>query len=64
MLGDCTKNKWCCFCANWYDPANSALKPRTGRNLFDVDNTAMSKCMATNLKTKALFTCPKFKPKL
>ena len=63
MLGDSTKNKWCCFCVNWYDPANSAIKPRTGRNLFDVDNTAMSKCMATNMKTKALFTCPKFKPK-
>lgn len=64
ILGDCKKNKWCCFCVHWYDPANLALKPRVNRNLFDVDNSKRNKCVLRNIITPALSTCPKFKPKM
>lgn len=63
MLGNCKRNKWCCFCSNWFDPACSALKPLKARDLFEVDQTVVCKCRQNNLNTKALATCPKFKPK-
>ena len=42
MIGNCKKNKWCCFCEHWYDPACSSLekqerleaKVRYGKNTF------------------------------
>ncbi len=64
ILGDCQKNRWCCFCKNWYDPANKAIKPRVNKNLFDVDKNAKNKCMVKNLMTPALGNCPKFEKKM
>lgn len=63
MLGNSKRNRWCAFCIHWYDPTNSVLTPKSGRDMFDVDNKKICKCMVTNLKTKALATCPKFTPK-
>ena len=62
MLGNCKKNKWCCFCQNWFDPSCSALKPRIG-DLFDVDDKKKARCMLVSYETKALSTCSRFKPK-
>ena len=62
MLGNRKKNKWCCFCKSWYDPANTALKPRQG-DLFDVDQKKRYRCMVHSYDTNALSTCPKFSPK-
>lgn len=30
FLGNCNKNKWCCFCKHWLDPALTAIKPKPG----------------------------------
>jgi len=63
MLGNSKKNKWCCFCKYWYDPTLSALKPKQGRDLFEVDINKKNKCLERNLVTQALSTCPKFSGK-
>jgi hypothetical protein len=63
FLGNCQKNKWCCFCRHWYDPTNSALTPRMGKDLFDVDGRAVKKCNLHCLETHALGTCKDFKKK-
>ena len=63
-LGNSQRNKWCCFCKHWYDPTNSALKPKTGRDLFDIDPKVKCKCMKINLFTIALHTCSKFEKKM
>ena len=63
MIGNCKRNKWCCFCSHWHDPACTAIKPLPGRDMFEVDQTAARKCLKTNLNTKALHICGKFEPK-
>lgn len=63
MLGNCKRNKWCCFCSHWYDPACLTIKPLTGRDMYEIDQSAERKCSQINLKTKALHVCGKFKPK-
>ena len=36
----------CAFCTNWYDPANSHIKPRNPRvNSWEYDPDARCKCM-------------------
>ncbi len=63
MLGDCQKNRWCAFCKHWYDPTNSALKPRVNKNLFDVNEKIRCRCNKKSLITPALSTCPLFERK-
>ena len=63
ILGDCSKNKWCCFCKNWYDPTNSSIKPRICKNLFDVENNRKNKCLLKNLITPAISSCSSFERK-
>lgn len=63
MIGNCKRNKWCCFCRHWFDPSCSCLDKLPGRDLFTVDQTAVKKCTLSNLNTKALCTCSKFDPK-
>lgn len=63
MLGDCKKNRWCVFCKYWYDPTNSALKPRLNKNLFDVDDKIKNRCSKKKLLTQAISNCPFFERK-
>ena len=64
MLGDCKKNKWCCFCKNWFDPSCSALKPRLVKDMFDVDTTKRFRCLKkAGIVTPALYVCKDFERK-
>ena len=64
VLGNPQRNRWCCFCKHWFDPACSALTPRPGGNLYDVDGEKKCKCECCKLMTKAIHTCPKFEKKM
>ena len=63
MIGNCKKNKWCCFCKHWYDPACQSLKKLPGRDLFEIVQSERNRCCKCNLETPAVHTCPKFEPK-
>ena len=63
MLGNSKNNRWCCFCKHWFDPGCSALKPRPGRDLYDVNKDMKCKCSICNLYTPAVHNCPKFERK-
>lgn len=65
MLGDSTRNKYCIFCACWFNPGERGLKMRNGSGgkLFDIDNKLRCSCRVTGLKTPACSTCPAFKRK-
>ena len=65
MIGNTKCNKWCCFCKWWYDPTNSAIKPRGVISyLFEVDPKVVSRCSIKNNKTRSIGTCPKFESKM
>lgn len=36
----------CAFCKHWYDPANSAIKPKHGV-FWEYDTTQKKRCMKT-----------------
>ena len=36
--------KNCAFCQHWYDPTNSAIRPKTG-TLWEFDTDAKRRCM-------------------
>ena len=54
--------KICAFCQNWFDPACSAISPKSG-DFFAVDEKMKKKCMVTKLDKAAICSCNKFKNK-
>lgn len=63
MLANSSQGKYCAFCRHWYDPANKALTPRQGRNLYDINQNMTAKCNKQLINTRAMATCPKFQSK-
>ena len=63
MLGNSDRNRYCCFCKHWFDPSCEAVRPKMGKNLFEIDNTKMKKCLKINLQTKAVYVCKNFEKK-
>lgn len=64
ILANSKKNKYCAICKHWYDPTNSALKKVAGKNLYKINTGISMPCNIRINKTKALFTCRSFEPKL
>lgn len=63
--GNIKVNKFCVFCKHWYDPTNSAIKPKAPNiGLWEFDNHAKSVCTLNNMQRPAVSTCPKFSCKL
>lgn len=49
----------CAFCKNWYDPTNSAIKPRSAA-LWEYAPRKCSRCMERNIETAGNQGCVKF----
>ena len=57
--------KICAFCRHWYDPCNSAITPLMGKNMYEVDTNAKSKCILTNFQKRASGpVCKDYDPKV
>lgn len=61
-VAHCKQTRICAFCQNWYDPCNSAIRPKSG-DFFEYENTARNKCMERKVDTGAWSSCGKFKCK-
>ena len=58
-------HKFCVICKHWYDPTNSALKPKSPSiGLWEYDNTAKNVCTLKNTQRRATEFCPNFQCKL
>ena len=60
MLGSRQRNKWCCFCKYWFNPAYVGLKMKSGCNMYEIDTTRKCKCLKSDLTTPAISTCRYF----
>lgn len=59
LIVDVRKIKKCAFCKYWYDPANTAIEPRSPQmGLWKiVDTNKKCKCLKKNLEMPAHATC-------
>ena len=57
--------KVCAFCKHWYDPSNSAIRPKNIRvQQWEYDHEAESVCMDCKFKRKTWQRCNKFESKI
>lgn len=57
--------KVCAFCKHWYDPANSAIRPRNVRaGIWEYDDTVKRDCMQCKFKRGTWQRCNKFESKV
>lgn len=57
--------KKCAFCRHWYDPTNSAIRPRSAAvGLWEFDPTVTKPCAVRPGERKAFYCCPDFACKL
>lgn len=54
----------CAFCKHWYDPTNSAIRPKGGKDMWEYDTGVRNKCREKNIMIVASSSCPKFELKL
>ena len=64
MVLNCRYAKVCGFCKNYYDPANETIKPRPGKDFFEIDIKTKRKCMVSGLMKCANNSCNKFERKI
>lgn len=50
--------KICASCKYWDDPTRSAIKPTTGRGLWEVDMTKKFLCIRRRVRMMAGHRCP------
>ena len=57
--------KKCAFCKYWYDPTNSAIKPRSPKiNLWEYDDKAKCMCLKKNFEMHSSAFCGDYELKL
>jgi len=57
--------KACAFCKQWYDPTNSAIRPKAPAvGLWEYDPKATNKCLRTNADRKGSQLCHKYECKV
>ena len=57
--------KKCAFCSYWYDPMNSAIKPKAASiGYWEFDPSAKSVCLEKNVEIKSFQCCYRFKCKI
>ena len=64
QLINCKNVKRCVICKHWYDPTNSAIKPKAPKiNLWEYDEKAKNMCLKRNIEMPAFAVCHKFECK-
>ncbi len=59
------RTKRCAFCKNWYDPTNSAIRPKhPSIGLWEYDTRAKQKCLVRPGEKPANFCCQQFASKI
>lgn len=53
----------CAFCAHWFDPSCSAIKPKAG-DFWLYETTARKRCTKKRLDTQSWVHCNDFQGKL
>ena len=54
QLVNIQKARKCAFCKHWYDPTNSAIKPKSPRlGIWEIDANQKRMCLKKNLQTLA-----------
>ncbi len=57
--------KKCAFCKYWYDPANTAIQPKSPTiNMWLYDESVKNKCLKRNVDIRASSFCGKYECKL
>ncbi len=57
--------KKCAFCKFWYDPTNSAIRPKNPvTGIWEYDGNIQKKCLINNGMRKATMWCSKYECKL
>ena len=60
-----TSIKKCAFCKYWYDPTNSAIKPKDPRaGFWEFDERAKKMCLTRNIEMTAYENCHKYEGKI
>ena len=55
----------CAFCRNWYDPTNSAIRPKApAAGFWEFDEHASNMCILKNIDKPGFASCPKFECKI
>lgn len=57
--------KKCAFCREWYDPTNSAIRPKAPAvGMWEFNPRAKAMCMQKNIELPSFHFCPKFSCKI
>ncbi len=57
--------KKCAFCRNWYDPTNTAIRPKSPAvGIWEFDPSVTKPCTVRPGERKAFYQCPDFVCKL
>ena len=60
-----TSIRKCAFCKKWYDPTNSAIRPRDARaGFWEFDEKAKQQCLRKSAETPAFYCCHYYEVKL
>ena len=60
-----TSIRKCAFCKNWYDPTNSAIRPRDVRaGFWEFDEKVKRQCLRKSAETPAFYCCHYYEGKL
>lgn len=64
-IANVNAKRCCAFCRNWYDPANSCIRPKNPRNgNWEYDAGAKNRCMLSSFReTRGGEVCSNFESK-
>ena len=63
-LAHVPEKKICAFCRHWYDPTNSAIRPKNG-GFWEFDNNVRKRCMKkVGYETQSWASCTEFECKV
>lgn len=54
----------CASCCHWNDPMRSAIRPTSGKNVWEVDTSQMQLCIKRRIKMRASASCRQYECKL
>lgn len=58
-------SKKCAFCQNWYDPTNSAIRPKAPAvGMWEFNPRAKAMCLKKNIELPAFHFCQYFARKI
>ena len=55
----------CAFCRHWYDPTNSAIRPKApGIGIWEYDERRREMCLLRNSPVESFYGCSHYERKL